>query len=256
MGQLDGKSAVITGCASGIGLAIATTFLAEGGRVLGVDRSAFPDDLTGRIGFSGLEIDISGDDAPRTVLRECQARLGPVDILVNNAGIGKSRTILETNDEDLDRYLTINLAAPFRLCRDIVPHMRGRGGAIVNIASAYAMVGVAGSSAYVASKAGIIAMTRQLATEFGRDGIRVNSISPGLIITPMTEYRLSPENEWFRTMMIDGCPMRRAGTPEEIAKACLFLASDAASFVTGINLAVDGGWTSSKFMPAPELAVG
>ncbi|MCG6857104.1 MAG: SDR family oxidoreductase [Salaquimonas sp.] len=127
----------------------------------------------------------------------------------------------------------------------------GRGGAIVNIASVFAMIGVAGNSGYVVSKAGVAAMTHQLATEFGRDGIRVNAISPGLIATPLTQDRLEANTPWFRQMMIDGCPLRRPGKPEEIASVCVFLVSDAASFVTGVTLPVDGGWSSSKFMPAP-----
>lgn len=249
--QLAGKVAVVTGAASGIGHAITLAFLREGAKVVGADIAFAPPDLASADGFHAVVADLTDEGAPRSLLAECERRFGPVDILINNAGIGRARTILETSDAEFERFLAANLAAPFRLCREIIPTMRGRGGAIVNIASVFAMIGVAGNSGYVASKAGVAAMTHQLATEFGRDGIRVNAISPGLIATPLTQDRLDADTPWFRRMMIEGCPLHRPGKPEEIASACVFLASDAASFVTGVMLPVDGGWSSSKFLPVP-----
>jgi NAD(P)-dependent dehydrogenase (short-subunit alcohol dehydrogenase family) len=133
--------------------------------------------------------------------------------------------------------------------------MQGKGGSIINIASIYALMGASRASAYAATKAGLAGLTRQLAAEYGRDGIRVNAISPGLIETPLVRDRLR-DNAWFRRSMIDDCPLGRPGQPGEIAEVCAFLASDSASFVSGINMPVDGGWSSSKFLPAPASVAG
>ena len=176
---------------------------------------------------------------------------GSVHILVNNVGIGNARSILDTSDNEFDRYLTINLKAPFAFCREAVKTMAGRDGAIINIASVFGIIGAAQSAAYVPTKSGIIGLTRNLAAEFGRDGIRVNAVAPGLIATPLTRERLN-ENEWFRKTMIETCPLGRAGDPAEIADAVLYLASDRSSFVNGVVLPVDGGWSITKVVPPPR----
>jgi meso-butanediol dehydrogenase / (S,S)-butanediol dehydrogenase / diacetyl reductase len=250
-GRLGGKAAIVTGSASGIGLAIATVFLREGAQVLGADRSDHPPAFEGVTNFSAIKLDLTGARAADIVLNACHEAHGGVDILVNNAGIGNARPMLDTTDADLDRYLRTNVAAPFWLCRAALGAMRQRNsGSIVNIASVFGMRGAAGSSAYSTSKAAIIGMTLQLAAEYGRDGIRVNAIAPGLIDTPLAHERLET-NPWFRRMMLEGCPLGRAGRAEEIAEACAFLASDAASFINGIVLPVDGGWSAAKFLPEP-----
>ena len=248
--RLQGKVAIVTGSSSGIGLATVKAFLREGALVLGVDRSAPHADLAAVAGFRALEFDLTESGAGDRVVAAAIKAHGTLDILVNNAGIGDARPILETSDEDLARYLAINVTAPFALSRAAIRVMQGKGGSIVNIASIYSILGASRASAYTVTKAGIAGMTRQLAAEYGRDGIRVNSISPGLIETPLVTERLGG-NAWFRRSMIDDCPLGRPGQPEEIAEACAFLASDAASFVTGINMPVDGGWSSAKFLPAP-----
>jgi len=253
--RLQGKVAVVTGSSSGIGLAIVRVFLREGALVLGVDRSPPPAGTAAAAGFRTLELDLTAEGAAERAVAAALEAHGRLDVLVNNAGIGDARPILETSDADLARYIAVNLAAPFALSRAAVRAMQGRGGSIVNIASIYAIMGASRSSAYTATKAGLAGLTRQLATEYGRDGIRVNSISPGLIVTPLVRERLAT-NAWFRRAMIEDCPLGRAGQPEEVAEACAFLASDAAGFVTGINMPVDGGWSSAKFLPLPATEAG
>jgi 3-oxoacyl-[acyl-carrier protein] reductase len=247
--RLDGKTALVTGTSSGIGAAIAKTFLEAGAKVFGVDRQA---PLTAQEGdFHHMDADLAEAGVAPRIFKACTERFGSPDILVNNAGIGNARSILETSDADFDRYLTINLKAPFALCREAVVAMRGRGGAIVNIASVFGIIGAAGSAAYVPTKSGIIGLTRNLAAEFGRDGIRVNAVAPGTVATPLTRERLE-KDEWFRKMHFESCPMERAGDPSEIADAVLYLASDRASFVSGVVLPVDGGWSMTKVAPRPR----
>lgn len=247
--DLSTKTAIVTGTSSGIGAAIATAFLEAGATVLGVDRS---DASIEHAAYSHRALDLTADNAATVILSDCENRFGPPDILVNNAGIGAARSILETSDADFERYLAVNLKAPFALCREVIRSMQGRGGAIVNIASVFGMIGAAESAAYVPTKAGIIGLTRCLATEFGRDGIRVNAVAPGTIETPLTADRIAKDT-WFGRMNFDTTPAGRLGKPTEIADAVLFLASDHASFITGVTLPVDGGWSMAKFAPHPRV---
>jgi NAD(P)-dependent dehydrogenase (short-subunit alcohol dehydrogenase family) len=247
--RLDGKVALVTGTSSGIGAAIAKTFVAAGARVFGVDRQPPLVGLSGD--FYHMNADLAEAGIAPRIFAECTERFGSVDILVNNAGIGNARSILDTSDNEFDRYLTINLKAPFALCREAVKTMAGRGGAIINIASVFGIIGASQSAAYVPTKSGIIGLTRNLAAEFGRDGIRVNAVAPGLIATPLTRERLN-ENEWFRKTMIETCPLGRCGDPAEVADAVLYLASDRSSFVHGVVLPVDGGWSITKVVPRPR----
>ncbi len=256
--RLAGKIAVITGAASGIGLATTRLFLAEGAKVLGADIQAGPADLADNPAFRAIQLDLAEQGAAGAVFDACRNAFGPADILFNNAGIGNAKPILETDDEALNRYIAVNFAAPFKLAREAVRIMRasangGRGGVIINTASVYGMRGAARSSAYGPTKAAMIGMTQQLAVEYAREKVRVNAIAPGAIVTPMTQGRMD-SNPWFRREAIEGTPMLHAGTPEDIAAACLFLASDEAKFITGITLPVDGGWSAAIFRPDPATA--
>ena len=256
--RLNGKIAIITGAASGIGLATTKVFLAEGAKVLGADIQPAPAGLAENPAFRAMRLDLTEQGAASAVFGECQIAFGVPDILFNNAGIGNARPILETDDEALGRYIAVNFAAPFKLAREAVRVMRagsagGRGGVIINTASVFGMRGAAGSSAYGPTKAAMIGMTQQLAVEYARDKVRVNAIAPGLIATPMNAERLAG-NAWYQREAIQGTPMLHPGTPEDIAYACLFLASDEARFITGVTLPVDGGWSAAIFRPDPATA--
>ncbi|MFP5511088.1 MAG: SDR family NAD(P)-dependent oxidoreductase [Alphaproteobacteria bacterium] len=168
-------------------------------------------------------------------------------ILCNNAGIARGAHALDTTDEDFTRYFDVNVLGLFRLSRWAVGRMMHTGGgAVVNTASIFGEIGAQNSCGYSASKAAVIGLTRQMANDFGPNGIRVNAVAPGLIETPLTAERIRTE-AWRRHQMIDGAPLRRAGQPEDVARAVRFLASDEASFITGQILAVDGGWAMGRY---------
>lgn len=254
MGDMqDGKIVIVTGAASGIGRAVARKFLDQDWRVLAVDRR--PDTLdqlvaehagVGR-GLVGLLADVTDKAAPALIFDHCAARLGRPDCLVNNAGLGNAREALATSDDDWDYYLDINLGGTFRMCRRAVTDMAG-GGAIVNIASVFGMVGFRGSSPYSAAKAGVIGLTRQLAADYGPRGIRVNAVAPGVVVTPATVERIE-SNRWLTQAMIATAPLGRAAQPEDVAEAVYFLGSDGARHISSVVLPVDGGWTGTRFHP-------
>jgi len=241
-GVLAGRVCVVTGAAAGIGRAIARLFVAAGGIVVAADR-----DAAGLATLGAAETvpaDVTAEDAPGRILAPAIRRGGP-DILVNNAGGNTVLPLAETTDEAWDAALGLNLRAGFRLARDAVAAMRahGRGGAIVNLASVQGMVGQARFAAYAAAKGGVHALTRQMAVECGRDGIRVNALSPGLIVTEAFAAVLDPAD---LRLTAEGYPLGRVGHPDDVAQAALFLASDAAAFITGVDLPVDGGLTAQN----------
>jgi 3-oxoacyl-[acyl-carrier protein] reductase len=252
-GRIAGRVAVVTGAANGIGLGIARRFAREGARLLLVDRvaeklaEAESELRGGGAELAALALDLTEKDAPDRVVGECISRFGRLDILVNNAGIGGSRPVTELEEEDWRRMIEVNLTAVFRLSKAALPRIsRDGSGRIVNMASVFGLVGFRGSSNYAAAKAGIIALTRSMAVDYAKDGITVNAIAPGLILTEMSKRNLDTK-PWFRQVMYDATPIRRMGTPDDIAGAALFLASDDASFVTGHTLTVDGGWSVARF---------
>lgn len=244
------KHVLVTGASQGLGYGIAKTYLDRGFQVLGVDRQAGNSAFDTLEGYKHHIADLSAVDGCETALNACLEQFGGVDILVNNAGIGDARAFLETSDEDYDRYHAVNVKAVLALSRLALPALKRSQGSIVNIASVFGLVGVAGSAAYVPTKYAVVGITRMLATEFGRDGVRVNAVAPGLIWSPATDSRIK-SNPWFHRMMIEGCPLQRIGRPEEIGEACVFLSSQGASFINGVVLPVDGGWSIAKFLPEP-----
>jgi 3-oxoacyl-[acyl-carrier protein] reductase len=245
MNRLVDRVALITGGASGLGLATARKFIDEGARlsVWDVDEArgmAVVDELgTDRVEFR--RVDVGDEQEVDEGVAAVVERFGRVDILINNAGITRDATLLKMTDEQFDQVIDVNLKGVFHCGRAVARAMVETGaGVIVNIASVVALYGNFGQTNYVATKAGVIGMTRVWARELGRKGVRVNAVAPGFIATDMV--KAMPEK--VQQMMAERAPLQRMGRPEEIADACCFLASDEASFIHGAVLSVDGGLIS------------
>ena len=243
-GRLDGRVSLVTGAAGGQGEAEARLLALEGSRVYVADVldaqgsavAASIEDAGGEASY--LHLDVGEADAWAQVVRQIQAQTGRLDVLVNNAGVGFRHGFMETDLADWDRVIRTNLTGPFLGMRAMAPVMRdGGGGAIVNIGSASSLVGHP-ATAYSASKWGLRGLTKAAAMEFADWNVRVNVVHPGIIPTPMVAADTA-----FLDAMVDATPMGRVGTPQEIAKVVLFLVSDDSSFVTGADLAADGGLT-------------
>lgn len=241
---------VVTGAASGIGKATAENFVKQGATVIAIDRDA--NALHQLVSSQGRSITaLVADVAKPAFLPELETLIKeakePFTVLVNNAGIGGGGEALATSDQDISHFLDINVVSLFRLSRFALQHFKAQGsGAIVNLASIYAEVGATNSAGYSASKAAVAGITRQLATDYGVYGIRVNAVAPGLINTPLTEERIRTE-QWRQHIFIEQSPLRRVGEPDDVAKAILFLASEDAAFISGEILRVDGGWAVGRY---------
>jgi 3alpha(or 20beta)-hydroxysteroid dehydrogenase len=249
MGKLEGKVAIVTGSARGMGAATARLFVAEGARVLVTDvlekeGLQTAKDIGDAARFQAL--DVTDESSWTAAVKACQAAFGRLDVLVNNAGILHNATTLETEPAAFRKVLDVNLVGPFLGIRACAPIMAETGGgAIVNISSVQGMLGRAGTPAYTASKFGVRGLTKTVALELGELGIRVNSVHPGGVDTPLIRLGSGAD---LPTEILDKAhgqlPIPRVGQPEDIARATLYLASDDASYVTGTELVVDGGLTA------------
>lgn len=251
--KLQGKIALVTGAADGIGFAIAERFVTEGARVFlsDVDEAkcqAKVDQLGEQA--SAARCDVASSQEVKEWVQSILADAGTPSILVNNAAISLGGEITTMSDEDWNRVLNTNLSSVFRCIRAVLPHMLKAGqGSIINLSSVQAKRSFAGWTAYATAKGGILAMTQQLAGQYGAKGIRVNALSPGAIQTPMNVRRAAEEGEHVKSYWARMHAMERMGLPEEVAAAALFLASDEASFVTGQDLAVEGGlYTTPRYL--------
>jgi NAD(P)-dependent dehydrogenase (short-subunit alcohol dehydrogenase family) len=245
-GRLEGKVALVTGAGSGIGLATARRLADEGAAVV----AGIVDDEAQRSAVSGLDalvLDVRSEaDWDRTIGR-IEGAHGGLDVLVNNAGIHRSGTAEETTAELWGEVMAVNLWGTLLGCKKAIPAMRRRGGgAIVNLASIAAIRGVPGAVAYSASKGGVLTMTMALAMDHAADNIRVNCVCPGAVETPIIDGLAdrAPDPAAFRAALAAKHPMNRLGGVDEVAAAIAFLVSDDASFMTGADLLVDGGYTA------------
>jgi NAD(P)-dependent dehydrogenase (short-subunit alcohol dehydrogenase family) len=243
VGQLDGKVAIVTGAAQGIGLAIARGLAAEGARIVIADVQRAEEVASSFDQGLGLTVDVSSETDVARMVEETVERCGALDILVNNAGLYASLPMRPFEQIPVDEWrlvMDVNVLSMFLTCRAAVPHMRGRGGAIVNISSGTPFRGVPYLLHYVTSKGAIVAFTRALARELGGDGIRVNCVAPGFTMSEGVKQH--PEViEKLRDVSVSSRTIQRDQEPEDVVGAAVYLAGPSASFVTGQTIVIDGG---------------
>jgi 3-hydroxybutyrate dehydrogenase len=253
---LDGKTALVTGSTSGIGLAIARALSAEGAKIMingfGSDKEIA--DICEQLHAIHSGADMSDPQAIERMVRLCADELGGPDILVNNAGIQHVSPVESFPPEKWDAIIAINLSAVFHTTRHALPGMKQKGwGRIINTASAHSLVASPNKSAYVAAKHGVAGFTKTVALEAARDGVTVNCISPGYVWTPLVENQI-PDTMKARNMtreqvmndvLLAAQPTKQFVTPEQVAALAVFLCRDEAAAVTGANLSMDGGWTAA-----------
>jgi len=248
-GRLDGKVALISGGARGMGVAEAEIFAREGaavvlGDVLDTELEETAELIRGRGGrVLSLRLDVTQESDWESIVTAAESEFGRLDVLVNNAGIVHAGGVEDTTLEDWNRVVAVNQTGVWLGMRAAIPAMRrAGGGSIVNISSIFGIIGSAGTAAYHGTKGAVRLLTKQAAVEYAPERIRVNSVHPGMIDTPM--LRSGVDNPKFKGNPAMTWPMRRVGRPEEIANGVLFLASDEASFITGAELVIDGGYTA------------
>ena len=259
MARLEGKVALVTGAASGIGAACSLRFAREGAAIAGFDAGDEPGDgvwadaVDAAPAARYVQVDVRDEAAIADEVAGVVDAFGGIDVLVNAAGVSGVGTVADLAGEDWDRVLDVNLKGTFHVCKHVIRAMQPRrSGSIINIASIEGMLGFPGQAAYNASKGGVVLLTRNMAVDYGGDGIRVNCLCPGLIDTPMTSMLKLHELAAVRQEFVGLHLLRRSGTPDEVAGPALFLASEDASFVTGHTLVVDGGAVAGRRLMAAE----
>jgi NAD(P)-dependent dehydrogenase (short-subunit alcohol dehydrogenase family) len=250
--RLEGKVAVITGAAGGIGKAMAERFSAEGARVVVADLDERGEEVAAKVRGLFVRTDVADASSVEALYARAVADLGGIDICCNNAGISPpdDDSILTTQAEAWQRVQDVNLTSVYLCCKSAIPHLLARGGgSVINTASFVAVMGSATSQiSYTASKGGVLAMSRELGVQFAREGVRVNALCPGPVNTPLLQelFAKDPERAARRLVHV---PMGRFAEPEEIAAAAAFLASDDASFITASTFLVDGGIHAAYVTP-------
>jgi len=253
---LEGKVALVTGSTSGIGLAIARAFAAEGAKVMlnGFGDPAEIDKLKAELGAAHDGADLSDPAAIEAMMKRCEAELGGPDILVNNAGVQHVSPVESFPVDKWDAILAINLSAVFHTTRLALAAMKAKGwGRIINTASAHSLVASPNKSAYVAAKHGVAGFTKTVALEAARDGVTVNCISPGYVWTTLVENQIPDtmkargltREQVMNDVLLAAQPTKRFVKPEEVAALAVFLCRDEAGSITGANLSMDGGWTAA-----------
>jgi len=250
MSEFEGKVVVITGAGSGIGRGAALLFAREGAKVVVIDWDAPAGEETSRLiatqGGEGffLKADISASSEVQQAVVASVTRYGRIDVLFANAAVQSNKPVVETTEEDWERLHRVNLKGTFLCCKYVIPVMqKQRSGSIVISSSGHAFVTYPSSSAYAATKGGLVAFMRGVALDYAAEGIRVNCVVPGATDTPLLRnyLKVCPNPQAEEKRIIDSIPLRRFATPEDIAKAVRFLASSDAAYITGTWLAVDGG---------------
>jgi len=252
MGRLDGKVAVITGAGGGMGAEAARVFTAEGARVVCADVADSVDAVASEVGGLAVRADVSDEGSVRAMYEAAAREFGGIDVLYNNAGISPADDggILETELPAWERVQAVNTRGVFLCCKHGIPYLLERGGgSIINVASFVALLGAATSQiSYTASKGAVLALSRELAVQFARQGIRVNALCPGTVETPLLKQIWGDDPKAAQRRLVH-IPIGRLAQPREIVNAALFLASDESSYVNGATFVVDGGVTAAYVTP-------
>ena len=251
MGALDGKAAVVTGGGQGIGQGISHALVDAGAAILVAQRSPLPDELARHEAVHWVEADLADPDSYAVVADAAAERLGRVDILVNNAGFMFEKSLDAMQLDDWNRMLAVNLTAPVFLCRALLPQLRTGGGSVVNIGSIEGLAANPEHIAYCATKGGVHALTKAMAVDLGSEGIRVNAIAPGWIKSELSDAYIdaqkNPDAAWQDLYRMH--PVGRVGDPADVGGLVVYLVSDAAGFITGQVIVIDGGRTSKLPLP-------